>query len=619
MKASSVFTAIALAGATAMAAGAQFASPSGIDMSAMDRSVRPQDDMFRYVNGGWLAKTAIPADRPYYGAFVQLAEQAEADAQALIQEEAAKPGRTPGSPAQQVGDLYASFMDEATISRRGGEPLEPLLAEVAAVRDTRELAAVIGRLSMVGLAGPVSGSIEPDKADPTRMALSLGQAGLALPDRVYYLKDDARFSDVREKYRQYLERVFALAGWTEPGDSAKAVLALETELARIQWTRVDSRDAEKTYNRYPVARLVQEMPGFDWTAWGHEQGMDAATEWIIEQPSYFKSFAAMVPATPLSTWKSWIAAQLITLNAPVLSQPFVNASFEFFGRTLQGQEEIRPRWRRAVQFVNTSMGEAVGQLYVAKHFPPASKARMEQLVANLLEAYRQSITSLDWMTPATRQAALAKLAKIHTKIGYPNKWRDYSSIRVAPDDLFGNAQRARRFFNEYEIAKLKKPVDRDEWWMTPQTVNAYYDPGMNEIVFPAAILQPPFFNADADDAVNYGGIGAVIGHEIGHAFDDQGSKYDGDGRLRNWWTPQDAAEFKARTARLVAQFNAYTVLPDLHINGALTLGENIGDLGGLSIAHRAWQIALGGRPSPVIDGMTGEQRYFIGWTQVWRA
>jgi predicted metalloendopeptidase len=619
MKARHVLGALGIAAMAGVVASAQPQLQSGIDLTNRDAAIRPQDDMFRYVNGAWLTKTEIPADRANYGSFSVLFEDAEADVQALIQEQAALPNRQPGSVAQQVGDLYASFMDEAAAERLGATPIRAHLAEIDAVKNTGELATVIGRLSMIGNSGAIGGYITGDKGDPTKTALYLVQSGIAMPDRDYYLKDDARFVDARAKYQEYLERIFTLTNRPNPREAARAVLEFETALARAQWTNVDARDAEKTYNRYAIAKVVQEMPGFDWMAWGREQGMTTVAEWIVEQPSFFKAFAALVPSTPLDTLKSWLAAQLITTEAPLLSKLFVDAHFEFFSRTLSGQQENRARWKRGVQFVNGSIGEAVGKLYVAKHFPPASKARMQTLVANLLEAYRQSISELDWMTPDTKKEALAKLAKISTKIGYPDQWRDYSTLTIAPGDLVGNSDRARRFENERQIAKLGKPVDRTEWLMTPQTVNAYFEPSANEIAFPAAILQPPFFNPAADDAVNYGGIGAVIGHEIGHAFDDQGSKYDGDGRLRDWWTPEDAAQFKKRTAKLVEQFNAYEPLPGLHINGELTLGENIGDLGGLSIAYRAWKISLAGKQAPVIDGLTGDQRYFMGWAQIWRA
>jgi len=592
---------------------------SGIDVAAFDKSVRPQDDLFRYVNGDWLAKTEIPADRPVYGTFVQLDEKAEANLYALIEELAGDRNKKPGSTAQQVGDFYTSFTNEPRLASLGADPLKPRLAEVDRIANTTELASLLGRLSMTGLPGAVGGFIEADAGDPTQVALYLAQGGTALPDRDYYLKDDPKFAEIRTKYQQYLEKVFTLAGRPNAAADAKAVFDLETAFAKIQWTQVESRDAVKTYNKMPVTKIVADMPGFDWMAWARPQGIDKAPEWVIAQPSFFKGFAAMVPTTPLSTWKAWLAAQLITLNAPLLSPPFVDARFEFFNKTLSGQEEQRQRWKRGVQLVNGSMGEALGQLYVAKHFPGQSKARMERMIANLIEAYRQSISELDWMTPATRKEALDKLAKFSPKIAYPNRWRDYSALKISADDLVGNVERANRLESEYQVSKLGKPVDREEWLMTPQTVNAYYNPVKNEIVFPAAILQPPFFDVTADDAVNYGSIGAVIGHEIGHGFDDQGRRFDGDGKLRDWWTPEDEAEFMKRAKLLVEQFNGYSPLPGMNVNGELTLGENIGDLGGLSIAYRAWKISLGGRPSPVIDGLTGDQRFFMGWAQAWRA
>jgi predicted metalloendopeptidase len=591
---------------------------SGFDRKDFDTSVRPQDDLFRYVNGGWLARTEIPADRPLYGSFVMLAEKAEADLHALIEELGGDPNKKPGSIAQQVGDFYVSYTDEKRINDLAAAPLKPHLAEIDALTNAGDFAELIGKLSVVGLPGPVGGFINADAGDPTRVVVYLVQGGTGMPDRDYYLADDPRSQEIRAKYQAYLEKIFTLAGRPRAAEDAKAVLALETALAKIQWTRVESRDAVKTYNKFTLASLNEKMPGFDWTRWAKAQGLDNAEDVIIQQPSFFTGFAAMVPATPLETWKAWLAAQVITMHAAYLSQPFVDAAFEFFGRTLAGQQQLRPRWKRGVQLVNGAMSEALGQLYVKKHFPERAKARMDTLIANLLEAYRQSITSLDWMTPDTRKEALAKLATFSPKVGYPSKWRDYSALTVKADDLVGNVERSRKVDHEHELAKLDKPVDHQEWLMSPQTVNAYYNPVKNEIVFPAAILQPPFFHVDADDAVNYGGIGAVIGHEIGHGFDDQGRRYDGTGKLRDWWTPADEAEFQKRAKVLVEQFSAYSPLPGMNINGQLTLGENIGDLGGLSIAYRAWKISLGGKPSPVIDGLTGDQRFFMGWAQVWR-
>ena len=614
----SVIVRAAAAAVLTVGLAAQGPLKSGFDSATFDKSVRPQDDLFRHVNGGWLSKTEIPSDRPVYGTFIQLDEKAEANLYALIEELAGNRDKKPGSTAQQVGDYYASFMDEAKLNALGADPLKPRLAEVDAIKDTRQLAEALGRLSVIGLPGPIGGYIEADAGDPTQVALYLFQGGTALPDRDYYLKDDAKFAAYREKYVEYLTKVFTLAGRPRPADDAKTVLALETDLAKVQWTQVESRDAVKTYNKYPVSKVIAEMPGFDWAAWEKPQGIDKVSEWVISQPSFFKSFAEMVPKTPLDTWKAWMAAQVITMNASYLSKPFDEARFEFFAKTLSGTQQQRQRWKRGVQLVNSSMGEALGQLYVQKFFPPASKARMEKMIANLLEAYRQSITNLEWMTPDTRKEALAKLAKFSPKIAYPSKWRDYSKLQVTAGDLVGTVERSNRVEHEYQVAKLGKPVDREEWLMTPQTVNAYYNPVKNEIVFPAAVLQPPFFDLAADDAVNYGAIGAVIGHEIGHGFDDQGRRFDGDGKLRDWWKPEDEAEFQKRAKLLIDQFNAFSPLPGMKVNGELTLGENIGDLSGLAVAHKANLLSLRGQTAPVIDGFSGEQRFFMGWSQVWR-
>jgi predicted metalloendopeptidase len=608
-----------LAGLASVPAAQRQPLKSGIDPAAFDTSVRPQDDLFRYVNGKWLDTTEIPADRPVYGTFVQLSDKAERDLSLLIEELAGDPNKKPGSTAQQVGDLYASFTNEARIAQLGGSPIRARLSEIQAITDTTELAQLLGRLSVIGLPGPVGGYVEADAGDPTKVALYLVQGGTALPDRDYYLVDNPRFAEIREKYQTYLATVFGLVGRPDAVADAKAVFDLETALAKIQWTQVESRDAVKTYNKMGTAQIAADFPGFDWMAWGREQGIDKVPEWVINQPSFFKGFAAMVPSTPLHTWKAWMAAQLITLHAPNLSPPFADAAFDFFGRTLSGQQEQRQRWKRGVQLVNGSLGEALGQLYVARYYPPIAKTRMEAMIRNLIEAYRVSITELDWMTSATKKEALAKLAKFTPKIGHPPRWKDYSKLVVKPDDLIGNVERANTVESEYQVGKLFRPVDRDEWLMTPQTINAYYNPVKNEIVFPAAILQPPFFDVTADDAVNYGAIGAVIGHEIGHGFDDQGRRFDGDGKLRDWWSRADEAEFQRRAKLLIEQFNAYSPIPGMRVNGELTLGENIGDLGGLSIAYKAWKISLAGKPSVEIDGLSGEKRFFMGWAQAWRA
>ncbi|MEO8481819.1 MAG: M13-type metalloendopeptidase [Acidobacteriota bacterium] len=618
MAARRVATALALMAST-MALAAQAPSKSGIDRVQFDASVRAQDDFFRHVNGTWLKNTQIPEDRSSYGTFVLITDRTEANLRALVEGVAAQPTKPAGSVAQQVGDLYHAFMDEAAIDARGVKPIADQLAEVEAIATPKDLATVLGRQSMAGLPGPVGGYVEADVDNPTQYALYLSQSGTQLPDRDYYLVDNPKFVEVRAKYVAFLEKIFTLTGRTNAAADAKAVMDLETALARVQWTKVESRDAVKTHNVYPVSKLVQDAPGFDWVAWAAPQGIGKANNWVISEPSYFKAFAAMVPTVPLSTWKAWTAAQVITQHAPLLSKPVYDTYFAMFGTALTGQPMPRDRWKRGISLINEAVGEGLGRLYVERHFPPTAKARMQAMITNLIEAYRQSISTLDWMTPATRTAALAKLAKFSTKIGYPDRWRDYSALKIVPGDIVGNMDRARVFEAEYQIAKLGKTVDRRDWQMTPQTVNAYYNPPTNEIVFPAAILQPPFFDVTADDAVNYGAIGAFIGHEIGHGFDDQGREYDGDGRLRDWWTPADEAEFKKRADLLVKQFSSFSPLPGVNVNGELTLGENIGDLGGLSIAYKAWKLSLNGKTAPVIDGLTGDQRYFMGWAQAWRA
>ncbi len=590
---------------------------SGLDTGNVDATVRSQDDFYRHVNGRWLDRTVIPEDKASYGAFTELADKAEADLRTII-EAAASRAAEPGSVAQQVGDLYASFMDDARAERLGAAPVQAELRKIDAITTLEGVALESGALSAIDAGGPINSSIDGDAKDPATPVVYLGQGGTALPNRDYYLQDDPKFAEIRAKYLQFLETVFTLAGRPNGAADARSVLELETALARIQWTPVESRDALKTYNKFLFADLPKEMPGFDWAAWARPQGLDRAADVVVRQPSFFKSFAAMAPSTPLPTWKAWLAAHYLIASAPYLSAPFVNASFELFGRTISGQPALRERWKRGVSLLDDDIGMAVGRLYVEKTFPPDAKARMQKMVGNLLEAYRRSITTLDWMTPETKKQALEKLAKFTTKIGYPDKWRDYKGLVIARDGLLGNVERAKRFETDYQVAKLGKPVDRTEWVMTPQTVNAYNNASMNEIVFPAAILQAPFFDFTADDAVNYGAIGSVIGHEIGHGFDDQGRHYDGDGALREWWTAADAAEFEKRAQKLVEQYNAASPLPGLHVNGQLTLGENIGDLGGVSIAYEAYRISLAGGTAPVIDGLTGDQRFFAGWAQIWR-
>lgn len=607
---------------------------SGIDLDALDPAVRPQDDLYRHVNGRWLASHEIPADRAMDGAFRALHDQAEVHVREIITdlgEQVASGAEGVGADAAKVGALYASFMDTDRIEALGTTPLQTDLALVAAATTQAELTGTLGALQRTGGAGAVGFWVDNDAKDPERYVAYLYQSGLGLPDEAYYRED--QYAPVREKYVPHVARMLALAGVTSetwgatPEDAAARILALETRLAAKHWDVVRDRDADLTYNPRTLAALAEEAPGFDWRAWvlalGAPQG--SLDDVVVREPDFAAGFAELWASEPLEDWKLWMVYHLVTARAPYLTDEIVEANFDFYGRTLSGAQEVRDRWKRGVSVVEGALGEAVGAQYVARHFPPAHKARMEELVAYLVAAHRESITTLEWMTEETKEKALAKLEAFTPKIGYPVKWRDYSALVVAADDLVGNVRRAHAFEQDRELGKIGRPLDRDEWFMTPQTVNAYYNPGMNEIVFPAAILQPPFFDPEADDAVNYGGIGAVIGHEIGHGFDDQGSKYDGAGRLEDWWTTTDREEFEKRTKALIAQYDAFRPAQlgedGPHVNGALTIGENIGDLGGLSIALKAYRIALG-RPlaeAPVVDGLTGIERVFLGWAQVWQS
>ena len=599
---------------------------SGIDLSHIDAAVRPQDDLFGHVNGRWLRDYAIPADRATDGAFRVLYDRAEEQVRELIT------GAASGSVAdatdeQRIGELYASFLDEESVERRGLAPLLEELAQIDSAQDRDSLARVLGRLQRTGVGGGVGLYIDTDSKDSSRYLVHLSQSGLGLPDESYYR--DEQHAAILGAYPAHISAMFALVygGTAEQyTDRAGRIVALETALAAAHWDVVRRRDADLTYNLRAFADLPAAAPGFDWTGWIDGLGItaDAIGELIVRQPDYLTAFAQTWSGEAIADWQDWARWRLIHARAAVLTRALVDEDFSFYGRTLSGTEQIRERWKRAVSLVEAVMGDAVGRLYVQHHFPPQAKTRMDTLVANLREAYRISITDLEWMTPATRQRALAKLDKFTAKIGYPERWRDYSTLVIAQDDLYGNVIRGAEVGFDREAAKLGGPVDRDEWFMTPQTVNAYYNPGMNEIVFPAGILQPPFFDADADDAANYGGIGAVIGHEIGHGFDDQGSKYDGDGHLVDWWTDEDRREFTARTTKLIEQYDTY-VPRDLaqgadapHVQGAFTVGENIGDLGGLSIALLAYRLSLGDAQAPVIDGLTGVQRVLFGWSQVWR-
>jgi putative endopeptidase len=594
-------------------------SRSGIDPSFVDSKVRPQDDLFRHVNGKWLADSPIPPDRPLDGAFYKLRDKSEADLRAIIEETAAKPDNAPGSEARKVGDLFASFMDEARADRLGIQPLREDLAEISSIKSKADLIRALGKYGREGDEGTFGGTVDTDAKQSDRYIIYLSQSGLGLPDESYYRLE--KFKPIRDAYLAHIKTMFELAGVKDPAGSADQVMALETRLAKDHWDRVKSRDDTLTYNKKNLKELAELTPGFDWAAWFKATGVKGVEEVVVRQPSYFSAMAKALDEVSMDQWKKWLAWSVLRNNSPYLSKPFVDENFAFYGKTLTGTQEIKPRWKRGVAAVEGSLGEALGKIYVAKVFPPAAKERMKQLVANLIEAYRRDIQSLEWMGPETKKKALEKLAKFTPKIGYPETWRDYSKLEVRRDDLVGNMKRASIFENDRQIAKLGKPIDRSEWGMTPQTVNAYYNSGMNEIVFPAAILQPPFFDLEADDAVNYGGIGAVIGHEMGHGFDDQGSKFDGDGNMNDWWTDSDRKEFEARSQKLIEQYNGYEPpeVPGQHVNGALTIGENIGDLGGLTIGYKAYRIAIGDKTAPVLDGLTGDQRFFTGWAQVWRA
>ena len=593
---------------------------SGIDLSHVDSDARPQDDLFGHVNGRWLAEYKIPADRATDGAFRSLYDRAEEQVRDLITEAAAS-GAGKGTDEQRIGDLYASFMDEQTVAGRGVQPLLDELAAIDAAETPEALAAVVGALQRTGVGGGTGAYVDTDSKDSTRYLVHLSQSGLGLPDESYYR--DEQHAEILAAYPQHIAAMFALVYGGDHTETAARIVALETKLAAAHWDVVKRRDADLTYNLRTFADLPSEAPGFDWSGWVRALGTtpEGVAEVVVRQPDYLTAFAAAWSGEDFEDWKNWARWRLIHARAALLTDDLVAEDFAFYGRRLSGTEEIRDRWKRAVSVVESLMGDAVGKLYVERHFPPGAKARMDELVANLREAYRVSINDLEWMTPATREKALAKLDKFTPKIGYPAKWRDYSKVVIERDDLYGNYRRGYEVNSDRELAKLGGPVDRDEWFMTPQTVNAYYNPGMNEIVFPAAILQPPFFDADADDAANYGGIGAVIGHEIGHGFDDQGAKYDGDGNLVDWWTDEDRTEFGARTKALIEQYEEFTprqLGDNHHVNGAFTVGENIGDLGGLSIALLAYRLSLKGKDAPVIDGLTGEQRVFYGWAQVWR-
>ncbi|MGO2660633.1 M13 family metallopeptidase [Mycetocola reblochoni] len=594
---------------------------SGIDPTTFDPAVRAQDDLYRHVNGGWLATAQIPEDKSRWGSFNVLADEAEAAVKQIILDSV---DAEPGTLERTIGDLYTSFMDEDAIRRRGCAPLAERLAEVDAVGTVAELAALVGRLQRGGVPGLLAVFIDTDPGDPSRYLIHLEQSGISLPDESYYREES--FAETREAYRAHIERLLALASpeRDDSGERAERVFELETAIAATHWDNVATRDSQATYNllRWDAAAELSGRPAL-LAAWrdgvlGDSEG--AMDEVIVREPDAVTGLGALLVEDRLAAWKDWLSWKVVHASAAYLTDDFVAENFDFYGRTLSGVPRIRERWKRGVSLVEGSLGEAVGRAYVQRHFPEESKTQMDVLVANLVEAYRDSISTLDWMSEATRERALAKLDLFTPKIGYPDRWRDYDGLVIDAGDLIGNVARVTEFEYRRELAKIGSPVDRDEWFMTPQTVNAYYNPGFNEIVFPAAILQFPFFDPERDPAANYGAIGAVIGHEIGHGFDDQGSRYDGEGRLLDWWTPEDRAAFEERTAALIEQYDALAPeqTPGHHVNGALTIGENIGDLGGLSIAWKAYQRSLAGADAPIVDGLSGAERFFLSWAQAWQ-
>jgi len=612
----SPFFALAMAALSISAsmARADSALISGIQAADMDKAVRPQDDLFQYANGTWLRDVPIPPDRSSYGVDTMMIEHSLLQQRDLI--EAAQISNDP--EAHKVSDLYSSYLNEARVERLGIRPLHAELQLVAGLKRARDIGALMGHLDRIGIASPLATRVWPDSKNSTQYAFWVMQSGLGLPDRDYFLSDEARLAEFRTKYREHIEKMLRLLGNAAPGKEADKIIALETALAKLQWTRVANRDPQKTYNPKTLAQLAKEAPAIDWNGYFTEAGLTSPLPMlVVRQPDYLQGLSGLIESTPLATWSAYFRYRVLSSRAPYLSRAFVEEDFAFNQGVLHGTQQAPDRWKRGTQLVDRLIGEASGKLYVEKYFPPATKARIDELVRNLLKAYAASIDQLPWMSAATKVEAQAKLRKINVKIGYPEHWRDYSALKILPDDLLGNVRRAQEFERNRRLSQLGGPVDRTEWTMTAPTVNAYYNPSVNEIVFPAGILQRPAFDPDADDAFNYGSAGATIGHEISHGFDDQGSQYDSDGNLRDWWTPEDHAKFKAKTEQLIKEYDAFEPVPGFHVNGALTLGENIADIAGIEIAHKAYLASLNGRAPPIIDGMTAEQRFYIGFAQSW--
>lgn len=592
---------------------------SGIDHQYFDQNVKGNDDFYQHVNGGWLKNTEIPADKSRWGTFDILHEESLKQLHDIV-DELSKQQLVEGSSEQKVASLYANFMDEKSIEALGIQPIQAEITNVDALKSKKDIAQLAAHFSRIGVTSPFDVGIDQDMKNSTEMVAMLGQSGLGLPDRDYYLKNDAKFKKIRSQYLKYIEKTLSLAGDKQAAQHAQGILKLETQIAKIQWSNVQNRDVTKLYNIYKTQDLAKLSPKIDWQTYLEKQELSDKIKTIqVIQPSYFKGLSPIVDNTSLEVWKAYFKFHLVSDFSSLLSQAFVDNSFDFYSKQLREIKEQKPRWKRGVQLVEGTLGESLGQIYVKKYFSAEKKQRMEVLVQNLMKAYSKSIDKLDWMSPTTKVQAQKKLASFAVKIGYPNKWRDYSALEIKNNDLIGNVIRSREFEHQYALNKLGKPVDRDEWGMTPQTINAYYNASLNEIVFPAAILQPPFFDMDADDAVNYGAIGAIIGHEISHGFDDQGSQFDELGNMKNWWTAEDHRKFKEKTNTLVAQYNAYEPIKGYHVNGELTLGENIADNSGLAIAYKAYQLSLNGKAAPVLDNLTGEQRFYIGWAQAWRS
>ena len=588
----------------------------GLDIGGADPTVRAGDDFVKHAGGQWQATAQLPSDRARWGSFDKLGDKSQSDVREILDAAAAGNSKT-RSVERQIGDFYASFLDTAAIEARGLAPAAAGLAAIAAARTHEDVARLMARADL-GLPAPIDLSLSLDEKNPERYVVAVSHGGLALPERDFYLRDDEQFKTIRSQYAQHIERLLTVAGQAEPAASARAILDLETGIAQRHWPIAERRDRDKTYNARTRLQLRQLAPEFPWDAALSTAGLAGAQSVVVSEITAMAPLAQLFRATPVSTWQQYLTYHYLRQRASVLPAAIDDEVFAFFGHTLAGQPEQRARWKRAVDATNRGLGEAVGQVYVARHFTPTAKAQMQQLVENLRQAYGERIRAVDWMSPDTKHTALLKLATFRPKIGYPDKWRDYSALQVTRGDAFGNAVRASVFEWQRQVKRLNKPTDREEWGMSPQTVNAYYNPVFNEIVFPAAILQPPFFDPAADPAVNYGAIGGVIGHEMGHGFDDQGAKSDQHGVLRAWWSEQDVGEFKKLGDRLADQYSAFEPLPGIKVNGRLTLGENIGDLGGLTVAHAAYRLSLANAPAPVLDSFSGDQRFFLSWAQVWR-